>query len=436
VGSSGVAVPPADGGIQTGRCPETDEASSGGPAARAPRVGGTMGEELFRKAALDKLASPERLDVTMAVTSPRGWIALWTIGGVLLCVIAWGIFGSIPTRVDGVGILLRGGSLREIKAEGAGTLVSLTIKVGDILQADQSVGEIDQQAAADQVNQLKVKHERAVQELETATLEDQATLAGYRADIARLLSETGRLEADLVQKRDLLAKGLITRQRVDQQEQQLLSLRAQETQLNATIRNVQQNTRARAAAAEQARLEYERASKTAASVTGLRSTGAGRVVELKKRVGDRVTEGEAVAVVEPPSAMLEPLVYVNAALGKKIRPGMEAQISPSSVKIEEYGFLRGTIKTVGDYPVTPQAVSSALANDAFARQLLGESAKIEVWAQLAVDTATPSGYGWSSSSGPPFKIDSGTPITVSVVVDRRAPISYIIPMIRGAVGAS
>lgn len=395
-----------------------------------------MGEGLFRKAALDQLASPERLDVTMAVTSPRGWIALWTIGGVLLCVIAWGVFGSIPTRVDGIGILLRGGSLREIRAEGSGTLIALTIKVGDMLEADQPVGEIEQQDTADQVHQLKVKYERAVQELETATVEDEATMAGYRADLARVQSETRRLEADLVQKRELLTKGLITRQRVDQQEQQLLSLRVQATQLNATVRSVQQNTRARATAAEQARLEYERASKTAASVTRLKSTVAGRVVELKKRTGDKVTPGEAVAVVEPPSALLEPLVYVNAALGKKIKPGMEAQISPSTVKIEEYGFLRATIKTVGDYPVTPQAVSSALANDALARQLLGESAKIEVWAQLVADTSTPSGYGWSSSAGPPFKIDSGTQIAVSVVVERRAPISYIIPMIRGAVGAS
>ncbi len=44
---------------------------------------------LFRKAALDKLASPERLDVLMQVTSPQGWIALWTIGGILVLAIFW-----------------------------------------------------------------------------------------------------------------------------------------------------------------------------------------------------------------------------------------------------------------------------------------------------------------------------------------------------------
>ncbi len=395
-----------------------------------------MGQDLFRKAALDKLASPERLDVTMEVTSPRGWIALWTIGGVLLCVIGWGIFGSIPTRVDGVGILLRGGSLREIKAEGRGTLTALNLKVGDIVQPDQAVGEIEQQDASDQAGQLKAKYEQTSRDHETATNEDQATLAGYRSDIQRIQAELSRQQTDLVQKRDLLSKGLVTRQRVDQAEQQVLSLSTQVTNLNATSRSVEQRIRARAAGVESARMEYERATKTVASMTRLKSTVAGRVVELKKRTGDRVTEGEAVAVIEPPSAMLEPLVYVNAALGKRIKPGMEAQISPSTVKKEEFGFLRGSIRTVGDYPVTPQAVRSSVANEALAQQLLGESSKIEIWAQLVGDDHTPSGYAWSSSVGPPFKIDSGTQITVSVVVDRRAPISYIIPMLKGAVGAS
>ena len=42
---------------------------------------------LFRKAAIDKLSSPERLDVLMQVTSPNDWIALWTIGAILIGII-------------------------------------------------------------------------------------------------------------------------------------------------------------------------------------------------------------------------------------------------------------------------------------------------------------------------------------------------------------
>ena len=35
-----------------------------------------MAGELFRKSAVEKLSSPEQLDVMMQVTSPKGWVAL------------------------------------------------------------------------------------------------------------------------------------------------------------------------------------------------------------------------------------------------------------------------------------------------------------------------------------------------------------------------
>jgi len=69
-------------------------------------------KSMFRKAALDKLASPEQLDVLMEVTSPRNWALVYGMGGLILLVIAWSIFGTIPTKVAGQGILIRGRVLR------------------------------------------------------------------------------------------------------------------------------------------------------------------------------------------------------------------------------------------------------------------------------------------------------------------------------------
>ena len=88
---------------------------------------------LFRKAALDKLASPERLDVLMQVTSPMGWLALTTVGGILVGVIVWSILGSIPERIDGQGVLLRGGANKEVRSTGSGTLASLDLKEGQMV---------------------------------------------------------------------------------------------------------------------------------------------------------------------------------------------------------------------------------------------------------------------------------------------------------------
>ena len=47
----------------------------------------------------------------MTVTSPRGWIALLGVGGVLLFTLVWSIVGVIPDKVSGSGIMIRGGAI-------------------------------------------------------------------------------------------------------------------------------------------------------------------------------------------------------------------------------------------------------------------------------------------------------------------------------------
>jgi hypothetical protein len=67
-----------------------------------------MSQKLFRRKALEKLASPEQLDQLMAITTPRSWLALFGLGGLLLAAVLWSVFGTIPTTVTGDGILIPG----------------------------------------------------------------------------------------------------------------------------------------------------------------------------------------------------------------------------------------------------------------------------------------------------------------------------------------
>jgi HlyD family secretion protein len=115
---------------------------------------------------------------------------------------------------------------------------------------------------------------------------------------------------------------------------------------------------------------------------------------------------------------------------------MQVRVSPSTVKVEEYGFLLGTVQTVSEFPVTPEGLRRVLRNDRLAEQWMGASAPIEVVASLTPDPATPSGYRWSSSKGPPTQILSGTLAAASVVVERRSPISYVLPAVKRSLGAS
>jgi HlyD family secretion protein len=407
---------------------------------------------LFRKAALDKLASPERLDVLTQVTSSQGWLALWTIAAILCGIIAWSVWGSMPERLDGQGILIRGGGLREIRASGDGILRELKIAVNGTVEADQLIGELVQEEAGGELQAAQLALVQAQQRYAESAGADQAQIAQVQAtiatnegQIAEVQARLDAVEADLQAKEDLLKRGLITSARVEQIRSQQLQLRAQITGLKGTIAGLRgqinalrQKVSGNAQAVEAARQNVTRVTSRIRNTTEVRSTVAGRVVEVKKAIGDRVRNGEVIAIAEPPaeSATLEPVVYIDARNGKRIHPGMEVQVSPDTVKREEYGFMRGVVQSVGEFPVTPQAVVAAVANEQLANQLLGDTSKIDLRVRLIPNETTPSGFEWSSAVGPPFGISSGTQVSVSVVVDRKAPITKVLPMLKGALGAS
>src|SRR5262245_16566269 len=99
---------------------------------------------IFRKAALERLSSPEQLDYLMSITSPIAWIALAAVGVIALLIILWGFIGFIPAKVSGKGILLRGGSVFDVSAGSDGVITDFAVKPGDVVQAGQSIATISQ----------------------------------------------------------------------------------------------------------------------------------------------------------------------------------------------------------------------------------------------------------------------------------------------------
>jgi HlyD family secretion protein len=55
---------------------------------------------------------------------------------------------------------------------------------------------------------------------------------------------------------------------------------------------------------------------------------------------------------------------------------------------------------------------------------------VEVWVELQVELGNESGYRWSSSKGPDSKLTAGTTASVRVIVEERAPITFLLPFLR------
>ena len=89
-----------------------------------------------------------------------------------------------------------------------------------------------------------------------------------------------------------------------------------------------------------------------------------------------------------------------------------------------------------DYAAKPDYVMGQLRNETVAKQLLGQGAVFEVRANLKEAPDTPSGFAWSTSKGPPFKISGGTMVSIDIVVDSKAPITLVMPFLRKTFGVS
>jgi len=101
-----------------------------------------MQRKLFRQTSLERLSSPEQLDQLLQVTTPRGWLALAGLGGLLVMAVLWGIFGTVQNTKNGQGILIRGNRIQLVEATKAGQIARLSVQPGDTVQQGQTVASL------------------------------------------------------------------------------------------------------------------------------------------------------------------------------------------------------------------------------------------------------------------------------------------------------
>ena len=189
-------------------------------------------KSMFRKAALDKLASPEQLDVLMQITSPRTWAMLYALAGLVLLVIVWSIFGTIPTKVAGQGILIRGDAVLGVTSLASGQITQMKVATGDRIEVGQVIAEIGQPAVelrlANQRGRLEelAKNDESARDAEAQNLEQ--SLAALDAELASVRKSIVDYQADLAALRErqgvqenLVKRGLLTRNTVLQTRSQI-----------------------------------------------------------------------------------------------------------------------------------------------------------------------------------------------------------------------
>lgn len=413
-------------------------------------------KKLFRKRALDRMSSPDRLDRSLAVTSARGWIAMLTILAITIALGVWSVVGEVSTYVEAHGFLLnRGGKVVDAVAAGRGRLSTIAVAVGDEIERDTVVALIvNDELDARYASALALIEERrqALEALKAAVAEESRVA---RANGIRRRQHLDELEATALEmleiarthlenSKQLYEQQVIARVSLERSQQELnqarstlLDLSRERDTLEANeIRRDNENAAriremtSRVQAAERQAREVE----ALVAAEKIQAPVSGQVIELKATPGTIMGPGQAVVSIRTGATALEALLYVPPSEGKQVEVGMQALVAPVTVRREEFGAIKGTVESLSEFPASLEGMVSVLQNQSLARSFSDEGPPYAGRIVLLPDPTTESGFAWTSPKGASQKLTAGTLASVEIKTRSQPPITLAIPLLKELMG--
>jgi HlyD family secretion protein len=410
-------------------------------------------ETAGREAALERLSTPEQLDLVIKVIPATSWYALIALGILVACLLIGSLVVKVPITVRGDGIIIGAGGVLDLASETEGRVNRFLIHPGDEVHQGQVIAVIDQpdlEMASTNAKARLAEAQQALAGLEAQQGREKASKQAQFSERQKLIEQKRQFTADRLawlsekEKDDkrLFDRQLIPRQAYIDTEVAINEARQQISALDTDARQLKFDEDSFAATLDGQLFESKgrlaEATREAGTVserlgreTEVRSPYDGRIVELKVNPGDVVTKTMPLAgmlpLVSDEGGSLRAVLFSSPADGKKVRPGMDVQIEPSTVRKEEFGFIIGKVVEVAEIPSTSQGMMRVLKNARLVDALSGRSAPFQIVVELQRSDKTPSGFKWSSSTGPKIAINSGTPCAAEVAVRYQRLISLAIP---------
>lgn len=120
-------------------------------------------------------------------------------------------------------------------------------------------------------------------------------------------------------------------------------------------------------------------------------------------------------------------VYVPAENAASIPQNAAVDLTVSSVPTQEYGVLRGHVKSVDRSAQSAQQIAAFLGDSQLGEQFTKDGRPVAVLVRLDKSKGTKSGYRWSSAEGPPFALTSMTVASGSIRLADQRPVDWLLP---------
>lgn len=390
-------------------------------------------------------STPESLDVMMTVTSPAGWAMLLCCIATLLGVMVWSVVHRIPERVHGQGLLIPGRT-QAVEAPVSGIVTRLFVEPGQSVKKDDRIIAVTVPNAVEELEILrqdlaKLELDSKSEDIASASV-STASQEAYEENVRSTREQLNR--ARVAENRNQTRLALQRRGGFSTAEQQgvIAELKNAQTQIATMGQNLESLEKSRLdeiygvsgeRRAREERLRAKREEIFQKELSVERIIGAendGRVFNVLVDEGDTISADQVLVRLEQTGQDLQALIYVPSRPGQKVRLDDQAEVSPSNIGKANFGSIKAKVTAKADYPSTRAGLVNDLRNETLAEEYIASGAPLRMEVTLTADAADPSGYQWTGGKGPAMQLNSGTPCQVTLIVDQKRPIDYVVPLFK------
>lgn len=398
--------------------------------------------------------SSEQFNDRIGVIPPamRALAASTTV--VIAAALVWAVFGLVPTRVPGNGLILADleGNFA-VAAVSPGPVLDVLVRPGDQVKAGAPIAIIEQKLLDVRIqnaeaelghleNNLEILKEAHSKQIEHSKETTRRQLTAIDEQVAKYTVLRDRLRDLVAGYRKLREKGMIS-------ENQLLTKQEQFDQMELTLADaaakkilvqlvdetkrddLAEMQRVKQVEIDLKKSEIDRLKAERTVGTSVTAPMSGVIREVRIGRGEVAAAGTVVVTLgKEDDGNFEVLALLKGDARKRVAVGMPAQVVPDTVKRAEYGSMVGRVLQVSAQDVSSEDLDRILQNRQLTKSLFDGQQALFARIALEVTDSNKSGFEWWSGKGPPYRIETGTVAKVDVVVERVRPITLLIPALR------
>jgi HlyD family secretion protein len=406
--------------------------------------------KLYRSDSLDSLVSSDDLDQASLLIRFKSFLFLFFFALLIAIAIACSLLIKVPIKVSGPAVIWSDEGVMQVTAEHPGTITSIKIKVGDRVEYNQTIAILDQRLVKDKLFSTQEKLDALndnIEELEILHEKDKRERALIQYDISGIRKEFDELKTitmnRLQERKDELKKlhedGLIQFDQYnllfDQIEKTDESV-IQEKRLAITEKKEKQRKEMaddrellqKRLESRQLESEVTLLDKQIDKQGELKSHISGRVVEITSSVGDFLTPGSPVILVQPDSGKekMTFVIFISSEQVKPVKPDMPTELELSAFPPTKYGKLMATVKDISPMPLSSSGLMKELRNDQLVERITEEGSPFMVKVEIVRDEKTGKSQ-WTSKFKPPPELQVGMVGQGSIITEYRELFWLLLP---------